>query len=70
MRILLVEDDREVADILATGLRREPYAVDVATSVDQALRLLHGSAGAQPARRPTRRARGHPPIARTHRENP
>ena len=30
MRILLVEDERQLADTLARGLRREGMAVDVA----------------------------------------
>ncbi|TRW44400.1 response regulator transcription factor [Georgenia yuyongxinii] len=30
MRLLLVEDERDLADTLASGLRREGYAVDVA----------------------------------------
>ncbi|HEX2575923.1 MAG TPA: response regulator, partial [Aquihabitans sp.] len=30
MRILVVEDEVELAEALATGLRREGYAVDVA----------------------------------------
>ena len=30
MRILLIEDERKVADIVARGLRAEHYAVDLA----------------------------------------
>ena len=30
MRILLVEDEKKVADIVARGLKAERYAVDVA----------------------------------------
>jgi DNA-binding response OmpR family regulator len=44
VRILLVEDDRELAEILANGLRAESYAVDVATTADEAERLLYESA--------------------------
>ena len=40
MRILLVEDDPELAGLLATGLRGESYAVDVATTVAEATELL------------------------------
>ena len=40
MRILLVEDDVELAGLLATGLRGESYAVDVATTVAEATELL------------------------------
>jgi DNA-binding response OmpR family regulator len=40
MRILLLEDDRDLAEILAAGLRAESYAVDVATSVREATRHL------------------------------
>jgi DNA-binding response OmpR family regulator len=36
MRILLLEDDIDLAKILATGLRAESYAVDVATTAAQA----------------------------------
>jgi DNA-binding response OmpR family regulator len=34
MRLLIVEDEPDLADALARGLRREGYAVDVATSGD------------------------------------
>jgi DNA-binding response OmpR family regulator len=37
MRILVVEDEADLADALATGLRREGYAVDVAYEGDAAL---------------------------------
>ena len=40
MRILLVEDDPALAELLATGLRGESYAVDVAGSVAAATELL------------------------------
>jgi DNA-binding NarL/FixJ family response regulator len=40
MRILLLEDDVDLAGILATGLRAESYAVDVATTAGAATRLL------------------------------
>ena len=30
MRILLLEDDAELAEVVALGLRNESYAVDVA----------------------------------------
>ena len=40
MRILLLEDDVDLADILATGLRAERYAVDVATTAAGAVELL------------------------------
>ena len=36
MRLLVVEDERELADALAEGLRREGYAVDVAYDGDDA----------------------------------
>ncbi|MDH6182239.1 DNA-binding response OmpR family regulator [Microbacteriaceae bacterium SG_E_30_P1] len=39
MRLLLVEDETELADSLATGLRREGYLVDVATDGARALSL-------------------------------
>lgn len=39
MRLLLVEDERELADGLADGLRREGYAVDVAYDGAAALEL-------------------------------
>lgn len=44
MRILLVEDDPELAAILAAGLQAESYAVDVATTAEDATRLLYESA--------------------------
>jgi DNA-binding response OmpR family regulator len=44
MRVLLVEDDRDLASILAVGLRAESYVVDVASSADEAEQLLRESA--------------------------
>jgi two-component system copper resistance phosphate regulon response regulator CusR len=43
VHILLVEDDRDLADILAAGLRAESYAVDVAMTAADAERLLYES---------------------------
>ncbi|HEX9855972.1 MAG TPA: response regulator transcription factor [Acidimicrobiia bacterium] len=40
MRILVVEDEPELAEALAVGLRREGYAVDVATRGDEAVERL------------------------------
>lgn len=40
MRILVVEDEIELADAIATGLRREGYAVDVANDVAGAVDRL------------------------------
>ncbi len=40
MRILLVEDDPDLAELLAQGLRQEAYAVDVARRYDEAEGLL------------------------------
>ena len=40
MRILILEDDVDLAGLLATGLRAESYAVDVATTLDAATELL------------------------------
>ena len=37
MRILLVEDERRAAQMLAKGLREQAYALDVARSGDEAL---------------------------------
>lgn len=37
MRVLVVEDERDLADALAAGLRREGYAVDLAYAGDEAL---------------------------------
>jgi two-component system, OmpR family, response regulator len=37
MRILLVEDERKLASAVAKGLRHEGYAVDLATTADEAL---------------------------------
>lgn len=39
MRLLLVEDERDLADALALGLRREGYAVDVASDGESGLEL-------------------------------
>lgn len=44
MRILVVEDEVELAEAIATGLRREGYAVDVATDGRGALDRLAVSA--------------------------
>ncbi|WP_426573192.1 response regulator transcription factor [Aquihabitans sp. McL0605] len=44
MRILVVEDETELADAVATGLRREGYAVDVANDVSGAVDRLVVSA--------------------------
>jgi two-component system copper resistance phosphate regulon response regulator CusR len=40
MRILLVEDDADLADLVALGLRNESYAVDVARTCAEAEDLL------------------------------
>lgn len=40
MRILLLEDDTDLADVVALGLRNESYAVDLATTVAAAEELL------------------------------
>jgi DNA-binding response OmpR family regulator len=40
MRILLVEDDTDLAELVALGLRNEAYAVDVATTCTAAEELL------------------------------
>lgn len=40
MRILLVEDDSDLADVVAMGLRNEAYAVDVARTYAEADELL------------------------------
>ena len=37
MRVLVVEDERDLAEAIATGLRREGYAVDLAHAGDEAL---------------------------------
>ena len=44
MRILVVEDEVDLADAVATGLRREGYAVDVANDVAGAVDRLSVSA--------------------------
>jgi len=36
MRVLIAEDDSELAEVLATGLRRENMAVDIALTGDAA----------------------------------
>ncbi len=43
MRLLLVEDERELTDTLAAGLRHEGYAVDTAYDGGEALALLAGA---------------------------
>lgn len=43
MRVLLVEDEPELADVLADGLRREGYAVEVARDGAAALSSLAGA---------------------------
>jgi DNA-binding response OmpR family regulator len=40
MRVLVVEDESDLADAVATGLRREGYAVDVANDGEDALDKL------------------------------
>jgi DNA-binding response OmpR family regulator len=37
MRVLVVEDEQDLAEAIATGLRREGYAVDLAHAGDEAL---------------------------------
>ena len=39
-RILLVEDERELREVLALGLRRAGYTVDVAATASEADQLL------------------------------
>jgi two-component system OmpR family response regulator len=39
MRILVVEDDRTLADFVSGGLRQAGYAVDVAGTGDDGLRM-------------------------------
>jgi DNA-binding response OmpR family regulator len=43
MRILIAEDDSELAEVLATGLRREHMAVDIALTGDAADEKLTGT---------------------------
>ena len=40
MRLLIVEDELDLATALATGLRREGYAIDTAASAAEALERL------------------------------
>jgi DNA-binding response OmpR family regulator len=40
MRILLIEDDPDLAEVVALGLRNESYAVDVAARYTDAEELL------------------------------
>jgi DNA-binding response OmpR family regulator len=40
MRLLIVEDEADLAEAIAAGLRSEGYAVDVALTVDQALEQI------------------------------
>ena len=37
MRVLVVEDEQDLAEAIARGLRREGYAVDLAHAGDEAL---------------------------------
>ena len=39
MRILVTEDEMDLADALAKGLQRQGYAVDIAYDGEEALRL-------------------------------
>jgi DNA-binding response OmpR family regulator len=41
MRVLIVEDNQEMADVLARGLRRDGMAVDVATDGEEGWGKLH-----------------------------
>jgi two-component system copper resistance phosphate regulon response regulator CusR len=41
MRILIAEDDRQVAGFIEQGLREEGYAVDIAPDGDEATALAH-----------------------------
>lgn len=41
MRILLLEDDTDLAEVVALGLRNESYAVDLASTYAAAEELLH-----------------------------
>ena len=43
MRLLLVEDDRMLARGIASALAQSGYDVDLASSVDQAMRVVHAS---------------------------
>ena len=71
MRILLVEDDADLAEVVALGLRNEAYAVDVAGTCADAEELLRTTEydvaclDLGPARR--RRARPRPAARRTTR---
>jgi two-component system copper resistance phosphate regulon response regulator CusR len=40
MRLLLVEDERKVAEVVARGLRAERYAVDVAATGDEGWAMI------------------------------
>ena len=40
MRLLLIEDEKKVADFVARGLRAERFAVDVAADGPAALQML------------------------------
>src|SRR5215213_4375979 len=42
MRVLVVEDEQDLADAIAAGLRREGYAVDLAHAGDEALVKARG----------------------------
>jgi two-component system, OmpR family, response regulator MprA len=41
-RILVVEDDREIAETIAEGLREDGFTVDIANDGAQALKCLEG----------------------------
>jgi two-component system, OmpR family, response regulator len=43
VRILVVEDDRSIADFIAAGLRQEGFVVDVATNGVEGLDLVQGA---------------------------
>jgi len=44
MRLLIVEDELDLATALATGLRREGYAIDTAASAAEARERLEDAA--------------------------
>jgi two-component system copper resistance phosphate regulon response regulator CusR len=45
MRLLIVEDDRKLAEFVARGLRSEDYAVDLAADGREGLKCLEAYPG-------------------------